>query len=96
MFYLQIQSNINALETLGVAKATFGGLLGSRLIKLIPQNLQAEWVKSATNDATDIESVITIIREQVEAVERLSRMKPEKNKVIHSSTAPQTRHIASS
>ncbi|EFX76589.1 hypothetical protein DAPPUDRAFT_248708 [Daphnia pulex] len=58
-FYLQIQSNINALETLGVAKTTFGGLLGSRLIKLIPHNLQAEWVKSATNDATDIESVIT-------------------------------------
>jgi hypothetical protein len=59
-FQLNLQSHINALETLGVPTSSFGGLLGSRLIKLIPSRLQLEWAKSATNKTTDIEMVIQL------------------------------------
>jgi hypothetical protein len=59
-FQLNLQSHINALETLGVPTSSFGGLLGSILIKLIPSRLQLEWAKSATNKTTDIEMVIQL------------------------------------
>jgi hypothetical protein len=85
-FQLNLQSHISALETLGVPTSSFGGLLGSRLIKLIPSRLQLEWAKSATNKTTDIEMVIKFIGEQIDAAERYNRIKGvEKEK---SSPAP--------
>ncbi|KZS02571.1 Uncharacterized protein APZ42_000341, partial [Daphnia magna] len=36
---LTVQSHINALETLGVQQDTFGGLLGTKLMKLPPAEL---------------------------------------------------------
>jgi hypothetical protein len=85
-FQLNLQSHISALETLGVPTSSFGGLLGSRLIKLTPSRLQLEWAKSATNKTTDIEMVIKFIGEQIDAAERYNRIKGvEKEK---SSPAP--------
>jgi hypothetical protein len=49
-FQLTIQSHIKALETLGVARASHGCLLGSRILRSIPLKLQAEWAKSAKNN----------------------------------------------
>jgi hypothetical protein len=54
-FQLTIQSHINALETLGVARTSHGCLLGSRILRSIPLKLQAEWAKSATNKVADID-----------------------------------------
>ncbi|KZS06622.1 Uncharacterized protein APZ42_029869 [Daphnia magna] len=46
---LTVQSHINALETLGVQKDTFGGLLGKKLIKLVPAELQKDGDKICTH-----------------------------------------------
>ena len=54
-FQLSIQSHVRALETLGVPSNTFGGLLGLRLIKMIPFKLHQEWAKSPNKKTTDIE-----------------------------------------
>ena len=75
-FQLSIQSHINALVNLGIAKTSHGGL-GSRILRAIPHKLQTEWSKSATNKVTDIDHVLTFLQEQVEAAERLSRLKPQ-------------------
>ena len=72
---LTIQSHICALETLGKPKDTYGSLLGTKLIKLVPYKLQEKWAEVATNDSTDIEKVLKFIQEQTEAAERLSRLK---------------------
>jgi hypothetical protein len=72
---LTIQSHICALETLGKPKKTYGSLLGTKLIKLVPYKLQEKWAEVAANDSTDIEKVLKFIQEQTEAAERLSRMK---------------------
>ena len=73
-FQLSIQSHINALVNLGIPKTSHGGL-GSRILRAIPHKLQTEWSKSATNKVTDIDHVLTFLQEQVEAAERLSRLK---------------------
>ncbi|KAI9552587.1 hypothetical protein GHT06_020451 [Daphnia sinensis] len=91
IFYLNVQSHINALETLGVARNTFGGLLVSRLIKLVPHKLHAKWAESSANVSTNIDGVIKFIREQVEAAERLNRLKQEKPK--SPTTPPPQRHV---
>ncbi|KAI9560589.1 hypothetical protein GHT06_011537 [Daphnia sinensis] len=88
IFYLNVQSHINALETLGVARNTFGRLLGSRLIKLVPHKLQAKLAESSANVSTNIDGVIKFIREQVEAAERLNRLKPK-----YPTTPPPQRHV---
>ena len=75
-FQLSIQSHINALVNLGIPKTSHGGL-GSRILRAIPYKLQTEWSKSATNKVTDIDHVLTFLQEQVEAAERLSRLKPQ-------------------
>ena len=74
-FQLNIQSHISVLETLEVPSNTFGGLLGSRLIKMIPFKLQQEWAKSPNNKTTDIERILNFIGEQVDIAERLSRIR---------------------
>ncbi|KZR95637.1 Uncharacterized protein APZ42_010529, partial [Daphnia magna] len=68
-------SHINALETLGVPTSSFGGLLGTQLIKLIPSSLQLEWAKSESNKSTDIEGVIKFIGDQIDAAERFNRIR---------------------
>ena len=72
---LTIQSHICALETLGKPKDSYGSLLGTKLIKLVPYKLQEKWAEVATNDSTDIEKVLKFIQEQTDAAERLSRLK---------------------
>jgi hypothetical protein len=62
-FQLTIQSHINALETLEVARTSHGCLLGSSILRSIPLKLQAKWTKSATNKVTDIEQVLKFIEE---------------------------------
>ncbi len=42
---LTIQSHISALETLGKEKTTYGSLLGTKLVKLIPYKLQEKWAE---------------------------------------------------
>ncbi|XP_045027159.1 uncharacterized protein LOC123470673 [Daphnia magna] len=64
------QSHINALETLGVQKDTFGGLLSTKLMKLLPAELQKEWSSSDANDITGITALLNFIRDQVDAAER--------------------------
>ncbi|KZR97396.1 Uncharacterized protein APZ42_007757, partial [Daphnia magna] len=66
-FQLTIQSHINALEALGVARTSHGCLLGSSILRSIPLKLQAKWAESATNKVTDIYQVLKFIEEQVEA-----------------------------
>ena len=73
-FQLSIQSHINASVNQGIPKTSHGGL-GSRILRAIPHKLQTEWAKSATNKVTDIDHVLTFLQEQVEAAERLSRLK---------------------
>ncbi|XP_032779275.2 uncharacterized protein LOC116917785 [Daphnia magna] len=80
IFYLNVQSPINGLETLGVSRNTFSGLLGSRLIKLIRHKLQAKLAESSANVSTNIDGAIKFIRKQVETAERLNRLKQEKPK----------------
>jgi hypothetical protein len=99
-FQLTIQSHINALETLGVARTSHGCLLGSRILRSIPLKLQAEWAKSATNKVTDIDQVLKFIEEQVEAAERLSSLrattpKPAQNSQQPAKTTPPTTPTAS-
>ncbi|KZR95633.1 Uncharacterized protein APZ42_010533, partial [Daphnia magna] len=67
--------HISALETLGVPTSSFGGLLGTQLIKLIPSSLQLEWAKSESNKSTDIEGVIKFIGDQIDAAERFNRIR---------------------
>jgi hypothetical protein len=72
-FQLTIQSHINFLVTLGVARTNHGGLLiWSRILHSIPLKLHTEWTKSAISKITDIDQVLKLIEEQVEAAERLS------------------------
>jgi hypothetical protein len=87
-FQLTIQSHINALETLGVARTSHGCLLGSRILRSIQLKLQAEWAKSATNKVTDIDQVLKFIEEQVEAAERLSRLRATTPKPAQISQQP--------
>jgi hypothetical protein len=63
------------LETLEKPKTSYGSLLGTKLIKLVPYKLQEEWAKVATNDSTDMEKVLKCFQEQTEAAERLCRLK---------------------
>jgi hypothetical protein len=72
---LTIQSHINALGTLGKGKTTYGSLLGTKLIKLVPHKLQEKWSKVETNDSTNIDCVLKFIREQTETAERFNRLK---------------------
>ena len=53
-FQLSIQSHINALVNLGIAKTSHGGL-GSRILRATTDKLQSEWSKSETNKVTDID-----------------------------------------
>ncbi|XP_057381572.1 uncharacterized protein LOC130704107 [Daphnia carinata] len=85
---LTVQSHINALETLGVRKESFGGLLGTKLMKLLPAELQKEWSSSEENDITDIASLLNFIRDEVDAAERYSRWKSETTKTPQQSTSP--------
>jgi hypothetical protein len=62
-FQLSIQSHINALVNLGIAKTSHGGL-GSRILRATTDKLQSEWSKSATNKVTDIDQVLTFLQEQ--------------------------------
>jgi hypothetical protein len=99
-FQLTIQSHIKALETLGVARASHGCLLGSRILRSIPLKLQAEWAKSAKNKVTPIDQVLKFIEEQVEAAERLSRLrattpKPAQNSQQPAKSTPPTTPTAS-
>ncbi|XP_045023718.1 uncharacterized protein LOC116934563 [Daphnia magna] len=99
-FQLTIQSHINALETLGVARTSHGCLLGSSILRSIPFKLQAKWAESATNKVTDIDQVLKFIEEQVEAAERLSRLrattpKPAQNSPQPAKTTPATTPTAS-
>jgi hypothetical protein len=87
-FQLTIQSHINALETLGVARTSHGCLLGSSILLSIPLKLQAEWAKSATKKVTDIDQVLKFIEEQVEAAERLSRLRATTPKPAQNSQQP--------
>ncbi|KZR95533.1 Uncharacterized protein APZ42_010707, partial [Daphnia magna] len=68
-FQLNLQSH-SALKTLGVPTSSFGGLLGTQLIKLIPSSLQLEWAKS-----TDIEGVIKFIGDQIDAAQIFNRIR---------------------
>jgi hypothetical protein len=72
---LTIQSHISALETLGKEKTSYGSLLGTKLIKLVPYKLQEKWSEVETNDSTDIDCGLKFIREQTEAAERFNRLK---------------------
>ncbi|XP_046640227.1 uncharacterized protein LOC124322315 [Daphnia pulicaria] len=99
-FQLTVQPHINALETLGVARASHGCLLGSRILRSIPLKLQAEWAKSATNKVTDIDQVLNFIEEQVEVAERLGRLrastpKPAQNSQQPAKSTPPTKPTAS-
>ncbi|EFX72811.1 hypothetical protein DAPPUDRAFT_253942 [Daphnia pulex] len=88
---LTIQSHISALETLGKGKSTYGSLLGTKLIKLVPYKLQEKWSEVETNDSTDIDCVLKFIRDQTEAAERFGRLKvAEKPKQAQSN--PQPKH----
>lgn len=85
-FQLTIQSHINFLVTLGVAITNHGGLLiGSRILHSIPLKLHTEWTKSAINKVSDIDQVLKIIEEQVEAAERLSRLRAQTPKLVRNS-----------
>jgi hypothetical protein len=78
---LTIQSHICALETLWKPKSSYGSLLGTKLIKLVPYKLQQKWAEVATNDSTDIDKILKFIMEQTEAAERLNTLKSgEKSK----------------
>ncbi|KZS07327.1 Uncharacterized protein APZ42_028968 [Daphnia magna] len=72
---LTIQSHINALETLGVQKDNFGGLLGTKFMKLLPAELQEDWSNSDANDIIDITALLNFIGDQVDAAERYRRWK---------------------
>jgi hypothetical protein len=86
---LTIQSHLSALETLGKGKSTYGSLLGTKLIKLVPYKLQEKWSEVETNDSTDIDCVLKFIRDQTEAAERFGRLKvAEKPKQAKSNPQP--------
>jgi hypothetical protein len=55
---------------------------------LDPLKIQAEWTKSAANKVTDIDQVLKCIEEQVEAAERLSRLRAQKPKPVQNSQQP--------
>jgi len=76
MFHLNLQSHISALEALEVPTSSFGGLLGTQLIKLIRSSLQLEWAKSESNKSIDIEGeIIKFVGEQIDAAERFNRIR---------------------
>ncbi len=86
---------ISVLKTLGAPSSSFGGLLGARLIKLIPSGLQLEWAKSATNKATDIGGVNKLIGEH-DAAERFNQISStEKSKIFSCSYTIKTSRITS-
>ncbi|KZS16491.1 Uncharacterized protein APZ42_017768 [Daphnia magna] len=84
--HLTAQSHINALETLGVQKDTFVGLLGTKLMKLLPTELKKECSSYNANDITDITALLNFIRDQVDAAERCSRWKSETIKTPQQTT----------
>lgn len=57
-----IQSQITALEGLGYSKTSYRSHLGRKLMKLLPNKLQEKWTEEVTNDITDIECVLKLIR----------------------------------
>ena len=83
------------METLGKPKKSYGSLLGTKLIKLVPIKLLEKWAEVATNDSTDIEKELKFIREQTEAAERLNRLNSgEKSKSSNQSTSQQPKEFA--
>ncbi|XP_057377372.1 uncharacterized protein LOC130698704 [Daphnia carinata] len=64
--------------------------LGTKLMKLLPAELQKEWSSSEENDITDITSLLAFIRDQVDVAERYSRWKSETTKTPQQSTPPST------
>ncbi|KZS04124.1 Uncharacterized protein APZ42_032964 [Daphnia magna] len=89
---LTVRSHINALKTLGVQKDTFGGHLGTKLMKLLPAELHKELSSSDANDITDITALLNFIKDQVDATERyqagrrLSRRSLATNRTVTFST----------
>jgi hypothetical protein len=75
-----IQSQITVLEGLGYSKTSYRSHLGRRLMKLLPNKLQEKWTEEVTNDITDIECVLKLIRLQTEAAKRFNRLKTAKKK----------------
>jgi hypothetical protein len=86
---LRLPSHINALQTLGVDKSTYAGLLGSNSIHLLPFKLQAKWIESASNKVLDIDGLIAFIMQQMKAAERLNRLREQEAKPTHPTQANQ-------
>jgi len=57
---------------------------------LLPYKLQAKWTQSASNKVIDIDELIKFIIEQVEAAERLNRLREQVAKPSHSTKTKQT------
>ncbi len=74
-FQLTISQNINSLEALNVFKDGYGSLLSTRLLRKIPEQLQKKWFEDPTNKSTDLDAFLKFLEDQVEALERFSRLK---------------------
>ena len=74
-FQLTVEMHINALSALGVDKTGYGALLTTRLLQKIPEQLQKKWYEDPSRKATEIDPFLKFLKENVEALERFSRLK---------------------
>ena len=72
---LSIEQHINALTALKVDSTGYGALLATRLLRKVPEQLQKKWFEDPKNKSTDLNAFITFLSEQLNALERFSRLK---------------------
>ena len=75
-FQLKVEQHIGALGSLKVAKTSFGVILTPNLLRKIPDQLQRKWFEDPLNKITSIDLFLKFLKENTEALERFSRLKP--------------------
>ena len=68
----KVQSHVRALEALDVPKETYSQLLVPMLTKKIPHSLLIDMSKQMKTKTWDLEALLNILREELEARERLT------------------------
>ena len=86
---LSIEQHINALTALKVNSTGYGALLATRLLRKVPEQLQKKWFEDPKNKSTDLDAFIKFLSEQLDALERFSRLKLLDDSQLPAQEAPQ-------
>ena len=70
--YDEVKLHVRSLKSLGVSFDTYGSLLASVLVNKLPQELQLIVTRKLGGDDWDLDTVMKIMEEEVQACERMA------------------------